>query len=121
VTGGAGPAQSFEDGQPSMPGEHPGDFLGLVEVTVLVALAVQRDGDQRPIPGERKGEPGIAKRLGSKSPEVTGKMEFAVVFQAVNHVQGAVIADQCGPGKLEGKFELMTIWAGKCGVDLPGK
>ena len=60
VAGGAGPLQGFDDGQADVTGEHSGDFLSLVEMAVLEAPAMKRDGDQRPVTGERRSESEIA-------------------------------------------------------------
>ena len=50
-----------------------------------------------------------------------GEMEFAAVFQAVDHFQGAVVADQGGAGKLKCKLELVAVRAGEGAFDFTGK
>ena len=86
VARGAGPLQGLEDGQTAVTAEHPRDLFSLVEMAVLEASAMEWHGHQRPVSVECRSEPGIAEGLGSKSPEVVGEVEFAAVFQAVNHV-----------------------------------
>ena len=54
-------AQGLENGEAGEDGEFTGDFLGLVEMAVLEALAVKRHGDERPFPGEGWGEAWIGK------------------------------------------------------------
>ena len=88
---------------------------------VLQAFSMERHGHQRPISRERRSQPGIGKRFGGKTPEVLGEVEFAAVFQPMDHVEGARITHGGGPGELEGEFQLAAIRTGKGAIDLPRK
>lgn len=118
VTGGADAVERLEHGQAGVGGEHPGDFLGLVEIPVLIAPAVQGHGNQRPFSGERRCEPGIGKGLGPETPEVLGEVEFAGVFQAVDHAKRAVVPDHRRAGELEGEFQMAAVRATERAIDL---
>ena len=114
----AGPSQCLESGEAGEGRELAGNFLGLVEMTVLEALTVKWHGDERPFSGERRSEPWIGKRVGGESPEIAREVEFSAVFQTVDHVERAGIPEGGGAGKFKRKFQFVAVWAGEYGVDL---
>lgn len=48
-------------------------------------------------------------------------MKFAPVFQTVNHVQGPLIPQGGGPGKIEGESQFMAVGTIELLIDLSGK
>ena len=54
MAGGASPLQGFEDWQTDVTGDNSGDFFSLVKMAVLETPAMERDGNERPISGERR-------------------------------------------------------------------
>jgi len=118
VRGGAGPLEGVDHRQPGVAGELPGNFLRLVEMAVLEAFVVQGHGHQWPFSREGFRQAGIAKRLGGEAAEFFGEVEFSPVFQAMDHVQGALVADHGGPGEFEEKLQLAAVRASERSFDL---
>jgi hypothetical protein len=90
-------------------------------MAVLEALVMQRYWHQRPISREGFSQSGIGERLGGEASEVLGEMKFATVFQPVDHVQSALVADHGRAGEFEEKLEFAAIRAIEPAIDLSFK
>lgn len=110
VLGGANTAQCADDGESGESRNFSGDFFRLVEMAVLESATMEWHGDECPLFGEGGSQPRIKKSLRSQPPEIFGKMDFTVVFQAVNQLQRAVVANHRRSRKLEEKLQVTAVW-----------
>ena len=91
---------------------------GLVEMAVLEALVDAAAPAPAAIFPRAPGQPRIGEGLGGETSEVLGEMKLAAVFQAVDHVQRALVADHGGAGELEEKLQFAAVRAIERPIDL---
>ena len=107
--GGADALEAAQQGESCMTGEDPGDFLGLIEMAVLLALMMQRHGNERPFPCQGGCQPWVGKRFCGEASKFLGQMKLPPVFQAVNDIQSPLIPDGGRPGEIKGEVQFVAI------------
>ena len=98
-------------------GQGDADFLGLVEVAVAEALAVDGHRNERPSTGDGCGKAWIRKGLGGQAGEFACQVDLALVFQPVDQVERALVPNQRGSGEVERELETVAVRAGEIAVD----
>lgn len=117
----AGAVEGVEDWQLGVLGDDAAEFFGLIEVAVLEASAMEWHGDERPVVSESVVESWVIEGGAGEVAEIAGEVDFALVFEAMDEVEGAVVTGERGAGQGEGECEVVAIWAVEGVVDLAGK
>lgn len=119
--GGARPAQRVQDGAADLAGERQGDFLRLVEMAFPQARAVEWHGHEWPCALKGRREAGIGEGGFREGAEFLGEVDFAAVFETVDEVERAIVAQQGGSGEFEGKRKPGAVRALEGTLDFPEK